>query len=282
VLQIKNIFRPETLGEALQIFSENPNIKPLMGGTDLVVQLRESGVSADVLDLTRIESIKTIKLDKENIYIGAGVSHAEIANSQTVADYAPLLAQSSAMVGSPAIRNRGTIGGNVGNASPVAESIPTLIAHNAIVNLQDSEKTRQIKVEDFHLAPGKTAIQPGELITGFTIPRIGEEFFGFYKRLGSRASVSIAKVGVALSSKREGNRLLNVRIALSAVAPRVLRAKKSEKILSCQEINSDIIGKAAEVLVTECSPISDLRSTMEYRADMVRELFKIGMAELFS
>jgi len=275
--RISEIYRPKSLKYALKLRAENPNAKPILGGTDLFVQLRGRREDTQLLDLSLLRELRGIKRIGETLWIGASATHHDISVSKLVIKFAPLIAKSSAILGSPAIRNRGTIGGNVANASPVADSIPTLIAHGANVHLVSLRGKREIQIEEFHLAPGKTVIEKDEIILGFSLPIIGNGFFGFYERLGSRAAVSIAKVGVALASRRSGNILSDVRIALSAVAPKVIRAPKAEEFISGKPLTKELIEKASEILATECAPITDHRSTCEYRGDMVASLFKIGM-----
>ena len=276
MLRITKVYRPDNIDEALNIFDDNPGIRPIAGGTDLMIQLSDSLESAMLLDVSRIEKLKKINITGGKLFIGAAATHSSIAKSRKVIESAPLIAESSGIMGGPAIRNRATIGGNVANASPVAESLPTLIAHAAEIVLVSANGLRKMPVEDFHLAPGKTALQSGELILGFEIPVVSEDFFGFYNRLGSRAAVTITKVGVALASIKSGDRLGNVRIALSAVAPRVIRAPETEKIMSGANLDDGLIEQAAKMLVSECTPITDFRSTSEYRSDMVGQLFRMG------
>ncbi|HDR90617.1 MAG TPA: xanthine dehydrogenase family protein subunit M [candidate division Zixibacteria bacterium] len=278
MLRIDSVIRPKKLDEALGAISKDSDLKPIAGGTDLMVQLQDSCRRIRLMDISGILELGTLRLEGGKLFIGANLTHAEIAMSELVREYAPLLAQSSAVMGGPAIRNRATIGGNVANSSPVAESFPTLIAHGAEVVLISLRGERRIAVEDFHLGPGKNAMEPDEIILGFDVPAVGEDCFGFYERLGSRAAMTITKVGVALAAKVKSNRLEKVRIALSAVAPRVIRAPESEKILESGEISPELIARAAKILVTECTPISDFRSTCDYREDMVGQLFRKGMA----
>ncbi len=277
MLAIEAVVRAKSIDEAFSAMDSDPELKPIAGGTDLMVQLQDAPSKRRLLDIWGIPELRGIHLESQRLFIGALETHSEIAKSEIVQTYAPLIAQSSAVMGGPAIRNRATIGGNIANSSPVAESFPTLIAHGAKVVLMSHRGERRLAIEDFHLGPGKNALSGGELVIGFEVPIVGKEFFGFYKRLGSREAMTITKVGVAMASVRRSNRLEGVRIALSAVAPRVIRAFESEKILKGREISSGLIDRAAGVLVTECTPISDFRSTCDYRADMVGQLFRIGM-----
>ncbi len=279
MLRIESVIRPKSLDEALGAITENSSLKPFAGGTDLMVQLQDSSRKIQLIDISGIPELHYLRLEVGKVHVGANMTHAEIAESRLMRENAPLLAQSSAVMGGPAIRNRATVGGNVANSSPVAESFPTLIAHGAEIVIKSIRGERRMAVEDFHLGPGRNALEPDELILGFEIPAVGENFFGFYERLGSRAAMTITKVGVALSGCLKSKRLENVRIALSAVAPRVIRAPESEMILEGVVLSEEILERAAEVLVTECTPISDFRSTCGYREDMVGELFKKGIAE---
>jgi len=282
VLRIDGVYRPKTLPEALDVFTENPRLRPILGGTDVLVQLTDSGKHASLLDLSLLAELKGIRRDGQYLWIGSAETHTAISESPLIMECAPLVAKSSSIMGSPAIRNRATIGGNVANASPVAESLPTLIAHGAEIVLISPSGKRTMPVVDFHLGPGKSAIGDSEIITGFSIPVVSENFVGFYERLGSRAAVSIAKVGVALAANMYGNRFSEVRIALSAVAPRVIRSPKTERLLETHPLERNLIEEATPVLIAECTPITDFRSTREYRADMVGQLFRMGMNKILN
>lgn len=276
MLRIKDVLWAKDLEDALSALEKNPDLIPVAGGTDLMVQLSESGAKMRLLDISSVDEFRKLRMDGNRLFIGSTLTHAEIAESKLVLENAPLIAKSSGIMGGPAIRNRATIGGNIANSSPVAESYPTLIAHGADVVLISKKGRRKMSVEDFHLGPGKNAMAKDELLLGFEVPAIDNSFFGFYERLGSRAALTITKVGVAMGSTKKGNRLSDVRIALSAVAPRVIRAPQSEKILQSDVISPEIIDRAARTLITECTPITDFRSTCDYREDMVGQLFKIG------
>ncbi|MGC9316132.1 MAG: FAD binding domain-containing protein, partial [bacterium] len=199
MLRIESVIRPKSLDEALVAIAEDSSLKLFAGGTDLMVQLQDSSRKIRLMDISEMQELRYLRLEGGKVHIGANMTHAEIAESGLVREKAPLLAQSSAVMGGPAIRNRATIGGNVANSSPVAESFPTLIAHGAEVMMISIRGKRRMQVEDFHLGPGRNALEPDELILGFEIPAVGEDFFGFYERLGSRAAMTITKVGVALA-----------------------------------------------------------------------------------
>jgi CO/xanthine dehydrogenase FAD-binding subunit len=277
---------PKSIDEALQYLSEpiEPTII-LAGGTDVVVELRDIKIrpvqSGDplaspkrLIDISRIQELKSIEEKGDYIELGSLVTHRVIAESDIFKKYGNILAESATQMGSPQVRNRGTLGGNLGTASPAADTAPPLIALEAKVRLKNLKDQHEIPIEDFFLAPGKTVLKPDELILGVRFPKMKSNEQGRYYKLGQRNAVSISIASVAIKAEINNKRFGAVRIGLGSVAPKPIRALEAERILFNQPFNAKIIEQAAQSAMTQCMTITDIRASGKYRCQMVEELTK--------
>jgi len=275
-------YRPQKLEEAIKILEQKgPKVKILAGGTDLVVQLKEGLVSPEaLLDLTFITSLRYIKGDGNFIQIGPLTTHSEIENSPLLLRSAPLLVEGAKTIGSPQIRNRGTIGGNIANASPAGDTLPALYVLEARLKLRRFERRREVKIEDFFLGPGETILQPDELIEEIFFPPMSAEDFGVYLKLGQRNALAISIVSVAIKSAFKSRAISKIQIALGAVAPQVLRARRTEERLMNSQLSKRDIEEASQLAAEEASPISDIRGSADYRRELVQSLVQEGLNRL--
>jgi xanthine dehydrogenase FAD-binding subunit len=277
---------PKSIDEALRFLSAlvEPTII-LAGGTDAVVELRdgkirpiqhgESSVATNrIIDISRILELKQIKETGDDIDLGALVTHREIAESGLINKYGNILAAAATQMGSPQVRNRGTLGGNLGTASPAADTAPPLIALDAKVILKSLKGKREVPMEDFFLVPGKTVLQSNELILGVRFPKMKPVEQGRYYKLGQRNAVSISIASVAIKTELKNHQFGAVRIGLGSVAPKPIRALEAERILFNQPFNVKIIEQAAQSAMTQCMTITDIRATGKYRCQMVEEITK--------
>ncbi|MDI6784721.1 MAG: xanthine dehydrogenase family protein subunit M [bacterium] len=294
---------PKSVKEALQLLSKPVNGTVILaGGTDVIVELRESrlkpvGVETNfakassvkhfqplppnrIIDISRIQELKEIKEKSDYIELGALVTHRELAESKLIRKYGNILAEAAIQMGSPQVCNRGTLGGNLATASPAADTAPPLIALGAKVLLKSLNSQREVPIEDFFLAPGKTILNPNELILGVRFTKIKKTEYARYCKLGQRNAVSISIVSIAIKAELKNIRFGPVRIGLGSVAPKPIRALEAERILSNQPFNDKIIAQAAQAVMTQCSTITDLRATGEYRCRMVKELTQKLLKEI--
>jgi len=242
---------------------------PVAGGTDLVVRVRDGLIGpTGILDLSAIEEMKSINVQGERLEIGALVTHDDLAESNAVQEHATALAQAAEMVGSPQIRNRGTVGGNVVNASPAADTVPPLFVLDAELGLVGPGGERWVPVAEFAKAPGETVLCPDELLARIRFG-LRDGFMTRYARLGTRKALSVSKVGVAIGARIDSDGLLDkVRVALGSVAPTVIRAEKTESVLEGRRMTDEVLLEAAATVRKEARPITDIRSTDEYRREM--------------
>jgi carbon-monoxide dehydrogenase medium subunit len=254
-------FEPATLGEASALLARYAGrAQPLAGGTDLLVELKEQLRRADcVVNIKRIPGMAALTYDaREGLRIGALVTAREIELSEIILQHYASLAQSARELGSIQVRNRATIVGNVCRASPSADTIPPLVADGAQVEIHGRAKL--LPLEDFFTGPGKTVLGAGELVTAILVPPPPAGTKKVYLKHGRRKAMELATVGVAVTRTPE-----EVRIALGAVAPTVIRARAAEKLYPDIE-------KAAQAAAAECAPISNVRASADYRRQMVRVL----------
>ncbi len=262
--------RPRSLSEALELLQAEPQKTPLAGGTDILIRALDGELErTNLVDLTAIPELQGIEQRTDTLWIGATTSHAAIAASPLVAQVLPPLAEACALIGAPQVRNRGSLGGNLANASPAADTVPPLYVAEAVVELASAVSRRTVPIAEFFTGPGGTVLEPGELIVGVRIPS-REGLRGGFRRLGQRRAQAISKVSVAVALSGELERPDWVRVAFGAVAPTVIRAEAVEAELTAE--GEDRLERALEAARREVRPIDDIRSTREYRREMAAVL----------
>jgi len=276
-MPIKAYLRPASLKETFDLLtSYSGSAKILAGGTDLLIQEGlESSPEIVVLSLISIEELRQIKQTAGGeIFVGAMVKHAEVAQSPVVNQYFPALAKASHWVGSPSIRSLATIGGNICNASPSADTAPPLLAYEAKTIIVSPSGEKAIDIEDFFTGPSTNILKRGEILKGFLLrPKSG--WVADYQKLGLRKAMEIAIVNVCVAMAMDEKRNCSgIRIVLGAVAPTPIRAEKAESILKDKGVTPDLIQECAEIAVEETKPISDIRASADYRKKMVHFLVK--------
>lgn len=262
--------QPATLAEALAIKGKyGADAYFLAGGTDLVVLRNRGRVKGQHwIDLSRLGELNVFDEQDGVVSIGSGCPHVRLESSRFVA-----LAEAAASVGGPQIRHRGTVGGNVGNASPAGDVSVALLAHNATVSLANGTGSRSMLLNEFFLAPGKTAIAPDEIITGFTFPASTRSA---WFKLGKREATAISVVCTAVGRATDGA----VYIALGSVGPRPLRVAEAEALIAERGLNAETALAAGQV-VRECiKPITDQRASADYRRDVAGTMVARLLARL--
>jgi xanthine dehydrogenase small subunit len=258
---------PRTLPEAYAALAEEPT-RPIAGGTDLMVALTgELGEPpARVLDLWRLEDLRGIALDGAAITLGALTTYTEIRRSALCLEHLPALVEAAATIGAAQIQNRGTLGGNIANASPAGDTLPVLLALDAVFVLGSSRGERTVAADAFWPSYRQTALAPDELLLRIRVPLAAGRDTRF-RKVGTRRAQSISKVVMALSWRDAGQSgpWTDVRLALGSVAPTPIRARTTETILEGRPPTPETADLAAETLAGELQPIDDVRSTAEYR-----------------
>lgn len=273
-----------SMDSALKILSEqNSSARIIAGGTDLVLELEKG--SADqtmvLVDVSRIPGLDEITLDENGIiHIGAMVTHNQVVGSGILHQYAPLLVEASFGVGSPQIRNRGTIVGNLVTASPANDTISPLIALDAVLTLRSIKGERKVRLADFYTGVRKTTIRPDEMVVEISFKGLDSSYKSLYKKFALRKAQAISLVNLSVILKQENDLIKEVKITLGAVAPTIIHARKAEEYLLGKPLTEPYIEKAVELVKEDISPISDIRSSSDYRKKVSSILLKRALLEM--
>ena len=257
---------PRSLADAYALLAAD-RYRPVAGGTDLLVQITgELGDPPErVLDIWHLDELRGIRMEANELVIGALTTYAEIRRSPIIAEFLPAFAEAAVTIGAAQIQNRGTIGGNAMNASPAGDMLPLLLACDANLFAGTAAGERSIPVADFWPAYRRTALEPTELLLRIGIPLpAGRQLR--YRKVGTRRAQAISKVVMALAWQAEGDAAWrNVHLALGSVAPTPVRAAATEAVLEGAVAAEAIADRAASTLADELSPIDDVRSSADYR-----------------
>ncbi len=265
--------QPLTLQEATSLLAEKDGeAKVIAGGTDLINLIRTKTIRPHyVVDIGRIPGLDHVKYDGDGaLSIGALVTLRALETSNDVKQHHPVIAQAAGQLGAVAIRNVGTIGGNLCPASPAADTAPALIALRARAKIVGPSGERTVALEDFFTGPGRTVLQRGEILAEVGVPPMPPLSTAVYLKHASRGAADLAIVGVAVLASLNGGRCRNVKIALGAVASMPIRARNAERMLEEKDINDALIEQAAEAAAAESRPITDVRASADYRREMVK------------
>jgi CO/xanthine dehydrogenase FAD-binding subunit len=270
----KSLRLPLSLEEALQILAGEPGRwRPFAGGTDLMVELG-TGRSAhsEFVSILDLPELRGIEVSKDHVTIGAATSFSEIMAHPLLSVEFPSLVDAARWTGSVAIQNRGTIGGNIANASPAADTPPALLVYGTELELQSVRGTRVVSYAEFHTGYKTTLRAEDEIIARIRIPRMASSFRHFYRKVGPRRALSISKVCMAAVAKKERGVLRDVRLAFGSVAATPVRALEVEQYLSGKKPSEVAWGKVVSLLGKRVVPIDDIRSTALYRKKVAENL----------
>lgn len=269
--------RPANVDEAVRLLAKHDGrAKPLAGGTDLIVQLREHLREADVvLDVKKLPELMELRrTDAGGLWLGAAVPCYRIYADAEIARNWPALVDAARIIGGWQIQSRASIGGNLCNASPAADSIPALIAHGATCHVAGPSGRRTILAESFCVSPGKSALAKGELLVAIELPQRTAKSGSAYERFIPRNEMDIAVVGAGswLRLADDGKTIAEARVALGAVAPTPLFAEEASRFLKGKEVTEANFRTAGEMATKIAKPISDMRGPAEYRTHLVSVL----------
>lgn len=258
---------PRSVSEAVGLLASHPGARLLAGGTDLLVQLRAGRKETDyVVDLKHIPELNAIDYDPQRgLTLGAAVPCYRIYGDSAVSRNYPALAEVAALIGGTQIQGRASIGGNLCNAAPSADSIPLLIAMGARCRIAGAKGTREIVVEDFCTAPGRTVLEAGELLVSLHLPPPKPHSGARYLRFIPRNEMDIAVAGAGVEVVLENGTFRSARIALASVAPTPLFVREAGEGLAGKPVNEAGIAAAADAARSAAKPITDMRGTAEYR-----------------
>ena len=276
---------PETIDEAISLLkAAGGSARPLAGGTDLVVQMKERATRfpypATIVSLDRVSELRGVNFSEtDGLRIGAGATMTDVASHPAVRERYAALAEGAGVVGSLQTMNMATIGGNVCNAAPSADTAPPLLVYEAEAVIVGPNGRRTLPIAEFFRGPGETALAPDELLAELRLPVPPAGTGAVYQRNTPRKQMDIAVVGVAVALTLSGDAIERARVALGAVAPTPLRARGAEAALQDQTANDETFAKAAEAAVQDSSPITDIRASAEYRRHLVSVMTARLLAE---
>ena len=271
-----SLVAPSSLPEVLSLLSMSPPRRPFAGGTDLMVLL-EAGTLPEggYVGLWHLQELRGIKDSGEAIEIGALTTYTEIASHPLLQADWPLLCRAAEETGGVATQNRGTIGGNIANASPAADTPPALIAYDAELEIVSSRGTRRVPYDRFHTGYKQMDLGADELIARIHLPKRPGSWRQYYRKVGTRRAQAIAKVCMAVACDITADGLIDdIRIALGSVAPTVVRARAAEAALRGHGLTDATITAAEAALEREIAPIDDIRSNARYRLRVARALLR--------
>jgi CO/xanthine dehydrogenase FAD-binding subunit len=267
MIDVATVHSVKTLSEAYACLAERGRaVRIIAGGTDLMV-LMNSGLvdGGEFLDIWRVGELEGIEEDRETIRVGALTTYTQLIQSQAIRDSVPSLAAASRTIGAAQIQNRGTIGGNIVNASPAADTLPVLAAFDAEVETGSVRGTRRIPLNQFYTGYRATVLEPDELVLAVRVPKLREGERDFFWKVGTRRAQAISKVVMGARATINGSAIESISIGVGSVAPTVIRATQTEELLRGQQVTAELIHDAGRLIAREVRPIDDLRSTRHYR-----------------
>lgn len=258
---------PNTVDAAIGLLSEVDGAKVLAGGTDLLVQMREEMIDPDlIVDIKRIDETRRIEITSDYVKIGAAMTGAELSENEELAAMWPGVIEAVELIGSWQVQGRATIGGNLCNASPAADSVPAIIASGAKIVVAGPKGVREIPAEEFPKAPGRTALEANEFVVSLVLPvppkRSGDAYLRFIPR--TEMDIAVVGAGVSLTLNEDGT-CSSARVALGAVAPTALLVHDAMDVLIGSKLDGGTLEKLDKAAREACNPIDDKRGTIEYR-----------------
>jgi CO/xanthine dehydrogenase FAD-binding subunit len=270
------LIAPASLGEALALLAREPGAwKPFAGGTDLMVLLEAGKLPhRKFFSLWQLNELRGIAETPEHITLGALTTYSQVQAHATLQREFPMLCQAACVTGSIATQNRGTLGGNIANASPAADSPPALLAYDAELELVSRRGPRWTAYRHFHTGYKQMDLHPDELLARIRLPRSKRGWRHYYRKVGTRRAQAISKVCFAGCLRIDGRKIADVRIALGSVAPIPLRCVETETVLRGQTLGASLVRAAQAELAQEITPIDDMRSSAAYRLRVAQNLLQ--------
>ena len=265
---------PDSLADALALIGNEPGVwKPFAGGTDLMVLLEAGRLPhRNYVNIWSLRELRGIDVTDSHVTLGALTTYTDVQTHEVLRSEFPMLCQAASETGGLAIQNRGTLGGNIVNASPAADSPPALLAYDAEIELISKRGARWLPYDGFHTGYKQMKMLPDELLSRIRLPRMTASLKHYYRKVGTRKAQAISKVCLAATGRFENAVMTDVRVALGSVAPIVLRCKQTEDAVRGKALTDETVNQARETLMREITPIDDVRSTASYRLRVAANL----------
>lgn len=281
MIGVKGYWKPGTINEALDILAEK-NAKVLAGGTDLVLDLGRKEIPADIVDVGAIPDLKQIREDEDQVYIGSGVTFTQAQMSPIINRYCSALAEAASVVGSPQIRNQGTIGGNIANASPAADTVPAMVAMDAQAVLASARGRRLVKLTDLLKGINKIDLAPDEMIIEIVFRKISN-FQSTFVKLGRRNALAISRISSAVGVSLDDKQMIReARVALGSVAPNPFRSSMIESALLGKKATEEIIEEVLDAARNDVAERLGPRASAPYKREAIRGVVRKALETLFS
>lgn len=267
---------PANLTDALEILAQEPGTwRPFAGGTDVMVLLEAGKLPPGrYLSLRGLVELRGIEVTDDEIVVGSMTTYADVMRSEALQAECPLVCRAAAETGGVATQNRGTIGGNIANASPAADTPPTLLVYDADVDLVSIRGVRRVPYDRFHLGYKHMDLGPDEIVQSIRLARGRGGWLQTWRKVGTRRAQAISKLCLAAAVDVTGGAVHDIRIALGSVAPTVVRAARAEAAIRGRPLTEETIAVSCEALARDIAPIDDLRSTAAYRLRVARNLLE--------
>jgi CO/xanthine dehydrogenase FAD-binding subunit len=265
---------PGSLQGVLSLLSTEPKQwLPIAGGTDVMVSYSAGKLpNRNLVNLWNIPELRQIELSLDRIRIGATCTYTQLRSHETISREFPLLATAASWTGGIANQNRGTLGGNIANASPAADSLPALLIYDVELTLVSLRGQRRVPYREFHTGYKKTVLAPDELIRDISLPRRFSGYVTYTRKVGARNAQAISKICLAALGRIADGKIQNVHLAIGSVAPIPLRLMQTEQALAGKKIDLSLFESARKTVAQEIRPIDDIRSTARYRAAVAGNL----------
>lgn len=275
-------YQPSSLSELLDLLEEGiPDTCLLAGGTDLLVEYRSGARKISrLIHLSHLSELQDLKCEDGRIKLGAALTHRSIEKSPLLRGRVPFLAQAAQSIGSPQVRNLGTIGGNLITASPAADLAPPLLVLEAQLTLRKKNSSREIPLSSFFVGLKRTLLDPQEVVTEISFVLPPENCSQVFYKLGKRNAMAISIASLAALGQAKRGFLTEIRVAVGSVAPTPLRLLHTEELLQGERLTQALLKEACRRAQEEVSPISDIRGSAEYRREMVGVLLERALSEI--
>jgi len=274
---------PKNLREACNLLWDyREKAKVIAGGTDLIIALRNGLLRPEVLiDITHLSELRKIEERNGIISIGGAVTHSEISDSPIIRTYGRILSEAASQIGSPQIRNTGTIGGNVINASPAADTLPPLMVLEAMGKVVSKEGEKEVPIDSLIQGPYRSTLLPHEILVSISFKKLPPHMKDSFIRLARRDGMAIARMSIAVLLQREGNRMKEVRISVGAITPTPQRMKEAESLLEDQPFDLERLRVASEKVSSEMVLRSGVRPSTSYKSPVVKALMMRAIQQAF-
>jgi len=277
MFDIKKYKKAASVKEAISLLAQDPNAKLIAGGTDVLIKLRHGKDEfANLVDIHGLTELKFVEKDSdETIKIGSGMEFANLATNKIILKNIPVLSTASSSVGGPQVRNAATIGGNLCNGAPSADSAASLLVLDAVLELEGSEGIREISVSDFYIGPGKTDIKGAEVLKIIKIKKENYLQFGAsYYKYAMREAMDIATIGCAAALKMDGNKIESLKVAFTVAAPKPKRCKTAEEFAKGKVLSEKLTEDVSELVMEDLSPRDSWRASKDFRIHIIQTLVK--------